>query len=77
MSEDPKVINIDGTDYTEDQLSDAAKARINLFLRVNQKIQSLHIEMEEQQMILNGHLAKLKEELDGQTDSSVSAHAHR
>jgi hypothetical protein len=75
VTEDKKVITIDDVEYTEDQLSDAAKHCINQIGSLDQKIRaaSLSLNIEQMQVGRQGYIDRLKEQLDnGQTDSTVS-----
>ena len=63
MAEDKKVIEIDGVEYTEDQLSDQAKHCINQVASLDQKIRSASLNIEQMQVGRDGYIAKLKAEL--------------
>lgn len=63
MAEDKKVIEIDGVEYTEDQLSDQAKHCINQITSLDQKIRSASLNIEQMQVGRDGYIAKLKAEL--------------
>ena len=77
MVEDKKTITIDDVEYTEDQLSDEAKACLNHIQSLDQKIRSTQFNLTQLQVGREAFVARLKQELeDGQTDSSISAHAH-
>ncbi len=47
MTEDKKVITIDDVEYTEDQLSDEAKACINHINSLQQKINSAQFNLDQ------------------------------
>jgi len=66
--EDKKpIITIDGTEYTEDQLSDAAKECINHIQSLDQKIASANFNLTQLQGGREFFMAKLKNELEGET----------
>lgn len=73
MVEDKKTITIDDVEYTEDQLSNEAKACLNHIQSLDQKIASSQFNLTQLQVGREAFIARLKEELDnGQEDSSVS-----
>jgi hypothetical protein len=75
--EDKKTITIDDVEYTEDQLTDEAKACINHIGSLDQKIGSAQFNLTQLQVGRQAFIDRLKEQLDnGQTDSTVSASAH-
>ena len=77
MTEEKKVITIDDVEYTEDQLTDEAKACINHIGSLDQKIASSQFNLTQLQVGRQAFIDRLKEQLDnGQTDSAVSASAH-
>ena len=77
MTEEQKVITIDDVEYTEDQLTDEAKACINHIGSLDQKIGSAQFNLTQLQVGRQAFIDRLKEKLDnGQTDSTVSASAH-
>ena len=77
MTEEKKVITIDDVEYTEDQLSDEAKACINHIGSLDQKIASSQFNLTQLQVGRQAFIDRLKEQLDnGQTDSAVSASAN-
>ena len=63
MAEEKKVITIDDVDYTEDQLTDAAKACINHINSLDQKIASAQFNVTQMQVGREAFIAKLKAEL--------------
>jgi hypothetical protein len=63
MTEDKKVITIDDVEYTEDQLSDAAKACINHINSLDQKIASAQFNLTQLQVGRDAFMQRLKEEL--------------
>ena len=63
MTEEKKVITIDDVDYTEDQLSDAAKACINHISSLDQKIASAQFNVTQMVVGREAFIAKLKAEL--------------
>ena len=63
MTEDKKVITIDDVEYTEDQLSDAAKACINHINSLDQKIASAQFNLTQLQVGREAFMARLKDEL--------------
>ena len=72
MTEEKKVI-IDDVEYTESELSNAAKHMINQIGSLDQKIRSAELNMEQMQVGRQAYMDKLKDELEnGQKDSSVS-----
>jgi hypothetical protein len=74
MVEDKKTITIDDVEYTEDQLSDEAKACLNHIQSLDQKIRSTQFNLTQLQVGREAFVERLKQELDnGQTDSSISA----
>jgi hypothetical protein len=77
MTEEKKVITIDDVEYTEDQLSDAAKVCINHIGSLDQKIASSQFNLTQLQVGREAFVARLKDELkNGQEDSTVSAPAN-
>lgn len=60
MTEDKKVITIDDIDYTEDQLSDDAKACINHIGSLDQKIGSANFNLTQLQGGREFFMARLK-----------------
>ena len=64
MAEDKKVITIDEVEYTEDQLSDEAKACINHIGSLDQKMASAQFNLIQLQGGREYFMAKLKEELE-------------
>ena len=73
MTEEKKVITIDDVDYTEDQLSDAAKVCINHIGSLDQKIASSQFNLTQLQVGREAFVARLKDELEnGQEDSGLS-----
>jgi len=74
MTEEKKVITIDDVEYTEDQLTDEAKACINHIGSLDQKIASSQFNLTQLQVGRQAFIDRLKEQLNnGQTDSSISA----
>ena len=63
MTEEKKVITIDDVEYTEDQLSDAAKACINHINSLDQKIASAQFNLTQLQVGREAFMARLKDEL--------------
>lgn len=63
MTEDKKVITIDNVEYTEDQLSDEAKACINHIGSLEQKIASAQFNLIQLQVGRGAFMEKLKAEL--------------
>lgn len=63
MTEEKKVITIDDVEYTEDQLTDAAKACINHINSLDQKIASAQFNVTQMQVGREAFMAKLKAEL--------------
>ena len=63
MTEEKKVITIDDVEYTEDQLTDAAKACINHINSLDQKIASAQFNLTQLQVGREAFMAKLKDEL--------------
>jgi len=68
MTEEKKVITIDDVEYTEDQLSDAAKACINHINSLDQKIASAQFNLTQLQVGREAFMARLKGELDEAAD---------
>ena len=64
MAEEQKVITIDDVEYTEDQLSDEAKACINHIGSLDQKMASAQFNLIQLQGGREYFMAKLKEELE-------------
>jgi hypothetical protein len=60
MTEDKKVITIDDVEYTEDQLSDEAKACINHIGSLDQKIASAQFNLIQLQVGREAFVDKLK-----------------
>jgi hypothetical protein len=63
MAEEKKVITIDNVEYTEDQLSDEAKACINHIGSLDQKIASAQFNLIQLQVGRGAFMEKLKAEL--------------
>ena len=64
MTEDKKVITIDDVEYTEDQLSDEAKACINHIGSLDQKIASAQFNLIQLQVGREAFVSKLKDSLE-------------
>jgi hypothetical protein len=64
VTEDKKVITIDEVEYTEDQLSDEAKACINHIGSLDQKIASTQFNLIQLQVGREAFLDKLKEAIE-------------
>jgi len=64
VTEDKKVITIDEIEYTEDQLSDEAKACINHIGSLDQKMASAQFNLIQLQGGREYFMAKLKKELE-------------
>ena len=64
MTEDKKVITIDDVEYTEDQLSDEAKACINHIGSLDQKIASTQFNLIQLQVGREAFVSKLKGSLE-------------
>ncbi len=66
-AEDKKaIITIDNQDYTEDQLSDAAKVCINHINSLDQKIASAQFNLMQLQVGRDAFMARLKGELEAE-----------
>jgi hypothetical protein len=66
-AEDKKaIITIDDQDYTEDQLSDAAKVCINHINSLDQKIASAQFNLMQLQVGREAFMARLKGELEAE-----------
>ena len=66
-AEDKKaIITIDDQDYTEDQLSDAAKVCINHINSLDQKIASAQFNLMQLQVGRDAFIARLKGELEAE-----------
>lgn len=63
MVEEKKTITIDDVDYTEDQLTDAAKACINHINSLDQKINSAKFNLDQLQVGRDAFVQLLKAEL--------------
>tara|TARA_B100001093_G_scaffold456598_1_gene467658 strand:- start:83 stop:286 length:204 start_codon:yes stop_codon:yes gene_type:complete len=63
MVEDKKTITIDDVEYTEDQLSDEAKACINHLGSLDQKIRSAEFNLDQLRVGRNAFMDMLKKEL--------------
>lgn len=63
MVEDKKTITIDDVDYTEDQLTDAAKVCINHINSLDQKINSAKFNLDQLQVGRDAFVQLLKAEL--------------
>jgi len=63
MTEDKKVITIDDIEYTEDQLSDEAKACINHIGSLDQKIASTQFNLTQLTVGREAFMQRLKQEL--------------
>jgi len=73
MVEEKKTITIDDVEYTEDQLTDAAKVCINHIGSLDQKIASSQFNLTQLQVGREAFVARLKDELEnGQEDSGLS-----
>ncbi len=64
MVEDKKTITIDDVEYTEDQLSDEAKACINHLGSLDQKIASTQFNLIQLQVGREAFVSKLKGSLE-------------
>ena len=77
MTEEKKVITIDDVEYTEDQLTDEAKACIQHIGSLDQKIASTQFNLTQLQVGRQAFVERLKGQLDnGQENSSISAPAN-
>ena len=63
MTEEKKVITIDDVEYTEDQLTDAAKACINHINSLDQKIGSAEFNLDQLKVGRNAFVEMLRKEL--------------
>ena len=63
MVEEKKTITIDDVDYTEDQLTDTAKACINHINSLDQKIASAQFNLTQLQVGREAFVEKLRAEL--------------
>jgi len=70
MTEDKKVITIDDVEYTEDQLSDAAKVCINHINSLDQKIGSAQFNLTQLQGGREFFMARLKAALEEAPDEA-------
>ena len=70
MTEDKKVITIDDVEYTEDQLSDAAKVCINHINSLDQKIGSANFNLTQLQGGREFFMARLKAALEEAPDEA-------
>ena len=61
MTEEKKVITIDDVEYTEDQLTDEAKACINHIGSLDQKIASSQFNLTQLQVGREAFVARLKD----------------
>ena len=80
MTEEQKVITIDDVEYTEDQLTDAAKACINHINSLDQKIGSAKFNLEQLQVgkaCGQGILDIMSENLDKIVVHAVGSHNFR
>ena len=66
MAEEKKVITIDDVDYTEDQLTDAAKACINHINSLDQKIASNDFNGVQLRVGREAFMERLKAELEAE-----------
>ena len=64
MVEDKKTITIDDIEYTEDQLTDEAKACINHISSLDQKIGSTQFNLTQLQVGREAFVQRLKAELE-------------
>ena len=64
MAEDKKVITIDDVEYTEDQLSDHAKACINHIGSLDSKIASAEFNLTQLRVGRDAFMARLKYQLE-------------
>jgi hypothetical protein len=67
MTEEKKVITIDDVEYTEDQLSDEAKACINHIGSLDQKIASAQFNITQLQVGRQAFMDMLKKSLKSET----------
>lgn len=67
MTEDKKVITIDNVEYTEDQLSDEAKACVNHINSLDQKIASAQFNLIQLQGGREFFMGRLREALPEKT----------
>lgn len=73
MTEDKKVITIDDVDYTEDQLTNEAKACINHIGSLDQKIASTEFNLTQLQVGREAFVVRLKHELNKEEDLESAA----
>ena len=69
MAEDKKVITIDDVDYTEDQLSDHAKACINHIGSLDSKISTAERNLIQLKVGRQGFLDMLKSDLEATVEA--------
>ena len=63
MTEEKKVINIEGVEYTEDQLTNEAKGCLNHIGFLDQKITSTQFNLTQLQVGREAFMQRLKQEL--------------
>jgi hypothetical protein len=73
MVEEKKTITIDDVEYTEDQLSDAAKVCINHIGSLDQKIASTEFNLTQLQVGREAFVVRLKHELNKEEDLESAA----
>ena len=73
MTEDKKVITIDDVEYTEDQLTNEAKACINHIGSLDQKIASTEFNLTQLQVGREAFVVRLKHELNKEEDLESAA----
>jgi hypothetical protein len=72
MVEDKKTITIDDIEYTEDQLTDEAKACINHIGSLDQKIGSTQFNLTQLQVGREAFVQRLKAELEEANNGEAS-----
>ena len=72
MTEEKKVITIDDIEYTEDQLTDEAKACINHIGSLDQKIGSTQFNLTQLQVGREAFVQRLKAELEEANNGEAS-----
>ena len=72
MTEDKKVITIDDVEYTEDQLSDEAKACINHIGSLDQKIGSAQFNLMQLHRGRKGFLDDLRQALEAAPEEDAT-----
>jgi hypothetical protein len=70
MSDESKSVNINGKDYTEDQLTDEQKGMINHVVDLERKIQQAQFNIDQLQVARSSFMSMLESSLETEESES-------